>query len=254
MSVLRLFELTGKKALVTGASRGLGKAMAIALAQAGCDLALNARNEGSLGETAQAIRKEGRQVCLVAGDVSNEADVKRICEGANQQMGRIDVLVNNAGVWEGSYVIRMQKADWDRVITTNLTGSFLMAKAAAKIMLKQRSGKIIQVSSILGLAGGPQSVAYSAAKAGVVQLTRVMAIELGPAGIQVNAIAPGYFKTDMTKQYESDPALKAYIDKIPAKRVGEPEDLAGLIVFLASRASDHITGQVIVIDGGEILV
>ena len=255
MSLNGLFDLSGKTAVVTGASRGLGKAMLLALVQAGCDVALNARKQESLQQTAAEIRKLGRKVVLAAGDVADEAEVKNVVDTVQKAFGRIDILVNNAGVWEGSFFFRLSKEDWDKVLSVNLTGTFLMAKAVSRVMMKQRSGKIIQISSIQGLRGGSQAVAYSAAKAGIIQMTRVMAIELGSTGVQVNAIAPGFFETEMTARYQQDPAaLQPYIDRIPSKRVGKPEDLAGLTVFLASKASDHITGQVIVIDGGESLV
>ncbi len=255
MGIQNLFDLTGKVALVTGASRGLGRAMSLALAEAGCHLALNARKAESLQEISGQIRGIGRKTAVMAGDVSDEGQVKGIVDSAVKEFGRIDVLVNNAGVWEGGFFFRMNKEDWDKAVSVNLTGAFLMAKAVGRIMMKQRSGKIIQISSILGLRGGPQSIVYSATKAGIIQMTRVMAIELAPAGIQVNAIAPGFFETDMTQRYQETPeALKAYIEKIPSKRVGKPEDLTGLTVFLASKASDRITGQTIVIDGGESLV
>lgn len=255
MSLGQLFDLTGKAALVTGASRGLGKAMAVALAQAGADVALNARAPDSLKETAEAIQKLGRRVFVAAGDVSEEASVKQFVNAAQKEFGHIDILVNNAGVWEGTYVVRLSKADWDHVLQVNLTGSFLVAKEVGRVMLKQRSGKIINMASVLGFRGSPQALAYCASKAGVIQLTRVMAIELGPAGVQVNCIAPGLFATDMTKEYTQNPeAMKQYLSRIPSGRYGQPEELAGLTVLLASKASDHITGQTIVIDGGESLV
>jgi len=150
-----LFDLTGKVALVTGASRGLGRAMAIALAEAGCDLALNARSADSLAEVADQIRKLGRKVVLVAGDVSEEVQAQQVVDVTLKAYGRVDVLVNNAGVWEGSYLVRLKKEDWDRVLKVNLTGAYLMAKAAAKVMLKQKSGKIINLSSISGFKPNP---------------------------------------------------------------------------------------------------
>ncbi len=255
MGTRDFFDLTDKVALVTGASRGLGRAMALALAEAGCHLALNARKAESLQEVSGQIRGMGRKTAILAGDISDEGMVKNIVDSAVKEFGRIDVLVNNAGVWQGGFFFRMNKEDWDKVVSVNLTGTFLMAKAVGRIMMKQRSGKIIQISSILGLRGGPQSIAYSATKAGIIQMTRVMAIELAGAGVQVNAIAPGFFETEMTQRYQETPeALKAYVDRIPSKQVGKPEDLAGLTVFLASKASDRITGQTIVIDGGESLV
>lgn len=252
-----LFDLTGKKALLTGASRGLGKAMAIALAQAGCDVGLNARSAEALKQTQQEIERLGRKTVLAAGDVSDEAQVKRFIEVAHQGLGRIDVLVNNAGVWAGSYFLRTRREDWDRVVGVNLTGAYLVAKEVGKVMLRQRSGKIINMTSVQAFRGRPQALAYSTTKAGVIQMTRVMAVELGPAGIQVNCLAPGLFATDMTKMY-TDAAqsaeFKQYLSRIPSQRYGQPEELAGAVIFLASKASDHITGQTIVIDGGESIV
>ena len=249
------FGLGEKVALVTGASRGLGQAMAIALAQAGCHVALNARAADSLKETAEKIEGLGRKTLLVAGDVSDEAQVNAMVEKTQKEFGRIDVLINNAGVWEGSFLVRLTKANWDKVMQVNLTGAYLVAKAVGKVMLKQRSGKIINVSSISAFKPVAQSLAYAASKAAIIQMTRVIAVELGPAGIQVNAIAPGFFDTNMTHRYQDDKAiLEAYVSRIPLRRYGRPEDLSGLIIFLASKASDHITGQTIVIDGGESLV
>jgi 3-oxoacyl-[acyl-carrier protein] reductase len=193
---------------------------------------------------------------LAVGDVADEAQAKSVMEAAHRAFGKIDVLVNNAGIWDGSYLVRLDKEDWDRVLSVNLTGAFLMARAAAKVMLKQRSGRIINVASILGFKGTPKSLVYGAAKAAVIQMTKVIAIELGPAGIRVNAIAPGFFETDMTQRYHDHEkeTLEAYVGRIPLRKTGQPEDLSGLVVFLASKASDHITGQTIVIDGGESLV
>ena len=251
----KLFDLTGKTALVTGASRGLGRAMAIALAEAGCDLALNARSPDSLDEVSENIHRLGRKAVVAAGDVSEEDQVDQVMEATLKAYGRVDILVNNAGVWDGSYLVRLRKQDWDKVLKVNLTGAYLMAKAVGKVMLKQRSGKIINISSISGFKPISQSLAYGATKAAVIQMTRVIALELGPAGIQVNAVAPGFFDTDMTRRYQnSKKELDAYVANIPLRRYGQPEDLNGLIVFLASKGSDHMTGQTIVIDGGESLV
>ena len=252
----KLFDLTGKTALVTGASRGLGQAMALALAEAGCDVALNSRSADSLSETAKKIQGMGRKAVVAAGDVSEESQVEQVIQAAVKGLGRLDLLINNAGIWEGSYLLRLKKENWDQVLKVNLTAVYLMAQAAAKVMIKQKSGKIINVSSILGFTANQQSLAYGATKSAVIQMTKVMAVELGYAGIRVNAIAPGFFDTDMTQRYHEDDskeALEAYTAKIPLRRRGQPEDLSGLIVFLASKASDHITGQTIVIDGGESL-
>ena len=250
------FDLHGKVALVTGASRGLGQAMALALAEAGCDVALNARSADSLAEVSKKIQGMGRKAVVAAGDVSEEGQVEQVMAAALKLSGRLDLLVNNAGVWEGSYLVRLKKEDWDRVLKVNMTGAYLMAKAAGKVMLKQKSGKIINISSISGFKPFQQSMAYAATKAAVIQMTKVIAMELGPAGIRVNAIAPGFFDTDMTKRYQEPDAkesLDSYTARIPLRKRGQPEDLSGLIVFLASAASDHITGQTIVIDGGESL-
>lgn len=252
-----LFDLSGKAALVTGASRGLGRAMVLALAQAGSDVALNARAADSLKETAEEVRRLGRKALVAAGDVGDETQVKEIVDRVQREMGRIDILINNAGVWGGSYLVRLAKEDWDRVVQTNLTGAYLVARAVSKVMLKQKAGKIINIASISGFKASPQSLAYAATKAGIIQMTRVMAVELGPAGVTVNAIAPGFFDTDMTKRYQEEgtrEALEAYTARIPLRRRGQPEDLKGLVVFLASKAADHITGQTLVIDGGESLV
>ena len=252
----KLFDLTGKAALVTGASRGLGQAMALALAEAGCDLAVNARSADSLAEVSKKIQRLGRKAVIVAGDVSEEAQVEQAIAATLKAFGRIDVLVNNAGVWEGSFLVRLKKEDWDRVLKVNMAGAYLVAKAVGKVMLKQKSGKIINISSISGFKPFQQSMAYAATKAAVIQMTKVIAMELGPAGIRVNAIAPGFFDTDMTRRYQDADAkatLEAYTARIPLRKRGQPEDLSGLIVFLASTASDHITGQTIVIDGGESL-
>ncbi|MBI3332784.1 MAG: glucose 1-dehydrogenase [Candidatus Omnitrophica bacterium] len=250
-----LFDLTGKAALVTGASRGIGRAIARALAEAGCDLALNARSPESLKEVSEEILRLGRKSLIIAGDVSEEDQVTGFVKKAQEAFGKIDVLVNNAGIWEGTYFLRLPKSDWDKMLNVNLTGAYLVAKAVGRVMLKQRSGKIINISSVLGLRGSPQAVAYCVTKGGVIQMTRVMAIELGPAGIQVNCLAPGLIATDMTREYTQDEAaMKEYLARVPLRRYGRPEELAGSVVFLASKASDLMTGQVIVVDGGESLV
>ncbi|MBI1953475.1 MAG: glucose 1-dehydrogenase [Candidatus Omnitrophica bacterium] len=250
-----LFDLTGKTALVTGASRGIGKALALALAKAGCDVAVNARAAESLKGTVQEIEKLGRKAVAAAGDVTDEKQVKEFVGLAVKALGRIDILVNNAGVWEGTYFFRLPKEQWDHVMNVNLSGVFLTAKAVGRLMLKQRSGKIINISSVLGLRGSPEAIAYCASKAGVIQMTRVMAIELGRAGVQVNCLAPGMVATDMTRQYTEDKkTIEDYLSRVPSGRYAQPEELSGAIVFLASKAADHMTGQVLVIDGGESLV
>ena len=252
-----LFDLKDQIAVVTGASRGLGKAMALALAKAGCHVALNARTADALQDTAREIHALGRKTLLIPGDVSDEAQVKAMVESIQKTFGKIDILINNAGVWEGSYLVRLNKEDWDRVLQVNLTGAFLVLRAVSKVMLKQKSGRIINTASISGFKAYPQSLVYAATKAALIQMTKVTALELGPAGIRINAIAPGFFETDMTKRYQEADAkeqLEAYVSRIPMRRSGHPDDLSGLVVFLASKASDYITGQIIAIDGGASLV
>ncbi|MBI3324868.1 MAG: glucose 1-dehydrogenase [Candidatus Omnitrophica bacterium] len=246
--------MSGRVALVTGASRGLGAAMAVALAEAGCSLVLWARHAATLKTVGRHLESLGRPVLIQQVDVTAPAQVRRAVARALRRFGRLDVLINNAGIWEGDWLTTLSIEAWSRVMATDLTSVFVVSQAAVPSMIRRRYGKIINISSTSGILAHPHGAAYCAAKAGVMHLTRVMAVEWGPYGIRVNSIAPGTFRTGMTADVFADRAWVARrVRQIPLRRFGEPEDLAGLVVFLASSASDHITGQTIVIDGGASL-
>jgi NAD(P)-dependent dehydrogenase (short-subunit alcohol dehydrogenase family) len=251
---MQWFDLSGRVALITGASRGLGEAMALALAQAGASVVVWARHAAPLHRVAKAIHSLGRARLVQAVDVTDARAVRHAVAQALRRFGRIDVLVNNAGMWGGDPVVTLRPEVWSKVLATDLTSVLLVSQAVAPSMIRQRDGKIINISSTSGLLAHPEGGAYGAAKAGVIHLSRVMALEWGPYGIRVNTIAPGLFRTRMTADVFADRAwLSRRRRQIPLRRFGEPEDLAGLVVFLASRGSDHITGQTIVIDGGASL-
>lgn len=246
-----LFDLTGKVALVTGASRGLGRAMARGLARAGADLVLCARSEGDLRDAASEIEAMGRRAMVVPVDVLNVASVEEMVRRAVEGMGRIDVLVNNAGVNIRKSVVELDEAEWDLVLDTNLKGYFLVGRAVGRQMISQGGGKVINVASILGAVGLPNQVAYASSKGGVIQMTKVMALEWAPYHINVNAIAPTYFETPLVAAIRNDPERYRFIvERTPMGRWGQPEELEGVVIFLASKASDFITGQTIFIDGG----
>lgn len=246
-----LFDLTGKVALVTGASRGLGRAMAKGLARAGADLVLCARNQADLAEAAKEISSMGRKAVPIELDVLDSKSVESAVARALEEMDRIDILVNNAGVNVRKSVVELAEEEWDRVLDTNLKGYFLVGKAVGKHMISQGSGKVINVASILGAVGLPNQVAYASSKGGVVQMTKVMALEWAPYHINVNAIAPTYFETPLVAALRNDPERYRFIlERTPMGRWGQPEELEGIVVFLASRASDFITGQTIFVDGG----
>ena len=247
-------DLTGRVALVTGASRGLGAAMALALARAGASVIGWARHAGRLRRIAAAIEEQGQAALVQRVDVTDARAVRRAVAQALRRFGRLDVLVNNAGIWGGEDVRRLSLGTWSRVLATDLTGAFIVSQAVLPAMIRRRYGKIIHISSTSGLIAHPHGAAYGTAKAGLMHLTRVMAVELGRDGVRVNAIAPGTFRTDMTADVFADRAWVARRKKrIPLGRFGEPHDLDGLVVFLASRGSDFITGQTIIIDGGAVL-
>jgi len=251
----RLFDLTGQVAAVTGASRGLGRAIAVGLARVGCHVVLGARSVESLQQVAREIEAIGRKVVPLPLDVTEESHVKAFMTEAVQRLGQLDILVNNAGVFEGTHMLRFSRKDWDHVVAVNLTGTFLCSKEAARHMIKRRQGKVINMASVLGTRAATDALAYSATKGGVIQMTRVMALELGPFGIQVNAMAPGLIETEMTREFLSDPEqVKQYLARAPSGRYGQPEDVVGVAIFLASPAANHITGQTIVVDGGVTLM
>ncbi len=248
---LELFNLNGKTAVVTGASKGLGRAMSFALADAGARIALMARTPEDLRGVQKEIEARGGSATPFAVDVLNEAAVKAGVEEVLKTFGTIDILLNNAGVNVRKPVLEITEEDWDRVIDTNLKGYFLVTKAVAPSMIERGRGKIINMASILGTVALPMQLPYASSKGGVIQMTKVMALEWASHHINVNAIGPTYFDTPLVEAIKQDPVRKKFIeDRTPMGRFGRPDELAGVVVFLASAASDFITGQTIFVDGG----
>lgn len=246
-----LQRLRGKVAIVTGASRGIGRATALALATEGANVVVNyASSQTAADQVVADITAMGSQAIALPGDVSKADQVDALINAAMDKWGQIDVLVNNAGITRDTLLLRMKLEEWQAVIDLNLTGVFLCTKAVSKIMLKQKSGRIINITSVAGLMGNPGQANYSAAKAGVIGFTKTVAKELATRGITVNAVAPGFISTDMTADLKSDEILKF----IPLGRYGQPEEIAGMIRFLAADpAAAYITGQVMNVDGGMVM-
>ena len=243
------FSLAGKTALVTGANTGIGQTIAVALAQAGADVALAGRSEPT--ETLALIAQAGRKAVNIAADLSSIEPVARVVDEAVAALGRIDILVNNAGIIRRDDLLQFSEADWDAVIDTNLKTLFFLSQAAARGMVAQGGGKIINIASLLTFQGGIRVPSYAAAKSGVGGVTKAMANELAPHGVQVNAIAPGYIATNNTAALQADATRNRQIlERIPAGRWGDPTDIAGAAVFLASPASNYVTGHVLAVDGG----
>jgi NAD(P)-dependent dehydrogenase (short-subunit alcohol dehydrogenase family) len=244
-----LFNLEGKIAVVTGASRGLGKAMAIGLAKAGADVVVTDVLDTT--ETVAEIKKLNRKSFGLKVDVSNTSDVEAMVKNVLEKFDNIDIFVNNAGILRTGNAEVLDRRDWDEVIDVNLTGQFLCAQAVGRQMIKQRAGSIINIASIAGLGGYASSVPYSASKAGVILMTKTLAIEWGKYNVRVNAICPGVFATDMTDAYLKDKQFKDMIkNNVPLGRHAKPDELVGTVVYLASKASDYMTGHALVIDGG----
>jgi 2-deoxy-D-gluconate 3-dehydrogenase len=249
--ILDRMSLTGKAAVVTGASRGLGKAMALGLAEAGADVVLVSRRMAQLRAVAQEISQLSRIALPISADISNLRDVNDMVEMVLGEFGRIDILVNNAGTTVRMPSESFTEEAWDEVMDVNLKGAFFCAQAVGKAMIDQRAGKIINIASLLSVIGVPTAVAYAASKGGISQLTKTLAVEWAKYNINVNAIGPGYFRTDLTRPLQEDRDRSAQIlSRIPMRRWGDPDDLKGVVVFLASEASDYITGQTIYVDGG----
>ncbi|NMA82597.1 MAG: 3-oxoacyl-[acyl-carrier-protein] reductase [Epulopiscium sp.] len=245
--------LKGKVALVTGASRGIGKSVALALAKEGAMVAVNYYKDEKGAETvAREIVKKGGQALVVQGNVSIKEEAKKLIDATVEHWGRIDILVNNAGITKDGLLLKMKEEDFDSVLATNLKGTFHCLQEASKVMLKQRAGKIINISSVVGVIGNMGQTNYAAAKAGVIGLTKSAAKELAIRGITVNAIAPGFIETDMTETL-SDKIKDQLLSNIPLRRLGKPEEVANLVCFLASQRADYITGQVLHVDGGLVM-
>lgn len=248
--VLDQFKLDGKVALVTGASAGLGQAIAIALAEAGADVVCHG-NTRTPDLTLEVISRLGQQTLAVAGDLAEKETPKALVEATLKKFSRIDILINNAGTIRRAPAVDYSEEDWNTVIEVNLSAVFRLSQFAGRAMLEQGSGKIVNIASLLSFQGGITVPAYAASKGGVSQLTKALANEWAGKGINVNAIAPGYMRTDNTKALQQDETRNRQIlERIPAARWGEPSDLAGAAVFLASSASDYVNGHVLVVDGG----
>ncbi|MFH1115953.1 MAG: glucose 1-dehydrogenase [Pseudomonadota bacterium] len=246
-----LFDLTGKTAMVTGGSRGLGEVAALALAKAGADVAVCGRSQTDLDRVSAEIADLGRQSRGFSFDVTSKESIKNGVDEILQRFGKIDILVNNAGVNHRVPVVDFPEEMWDLVVDTNLKGYFLVTQAVAPQMLERGYGKIINIGSIMGTVGLPLQAAYASSKGGVHQLTKVMALEWAKKGVTVNAIAPTYFETELVSQIRNDPERLNFInDRTPMGRWGRPPELEGIVIFLAAPASDFVTGQIIHIDGG----
>lgn len=236
-----------KVAIVTGASRGIGRSIATALSKEGYSLVLNYRS--NVSELEQFISEIGADAILVKGDIRNFDDAEALVKAAVDHYGRLDLLVNNAGITKDTLLLRMSEDDFDMVQSTNLKGTFNCTKHAAKVMFKQRSGSIVNISSVVGITGNIGQSNYAASKAGVIGFTKAVARELAPRGVRVNAVAPGFIATQMTEVIHED-IKKATLSNIPMGKFGEAEDVANLVLFLASEQAKYITGQVVQVDGG----
>jgi len=246
-------KLDGKVALITGASRGIGKEVALLFAKEGAKLVLTARDQMLLEAVAVEIRNlGGREPLCLAVDVKDAAKVDELVDKTLDKYERVDILVNNAGVTRDGLFVRMSEADWDEVVNTNLKGTFLCMRAVSKVMMKQRSGRIINMASVIGLTGNAGQANYAASKAGVIALTKSVAKELGSRNVLVNAIAPGFIDTEMTQNL-SDDVKKNILKSIPVGFFGQPIDVAKTALYLASDESNFITGQVITVDGGMVM-
>ncbi|MFH1476363.1 MAG: 3-oxoacyl-[acyl-carrier-protein] reductase [Verrucomicrobiota bacterium] len=245
-------QLDGKKALITGAARGIGRAIAEKLAAEGADVAVCDLNRDWLAETEQAITALGRKTLTLATDVSQAKSVQQTVDEALKVFGRLDILVNNAGITRDGFLVRMSEEDWDQVLAVNLKGTFLFTKAVSRGMIKQKSGVIVNLASIIGLIGNAGQCNYAASKAGVIALTKSAARELASRNIRVNAVAPGFIETKMTAALPEAVRGKM-LDAIPMARFGLPDDVANVVLFLASPASAYMTGQVLSISGGMVM-
>ncbi len=250
-NVSELFSLKGKTALVTGASRGLGQAMALALASAGARVVCSSTTSGGTDDTVRKITAMQGAAMGLAADLSDRQALTRLVERTVGETGKIDILLNNGGTIARHPALEFPPDEWDQVLAVNLTATFFLSQLAARNMVENGGGKIINIASLLSFSGGITVPAYTASKHGVAGITKALANEWARFNIQVNAIAPGYFRTDNTQRLQDDPVRSAEISKrIPAERWGEPEDLSGAVIFLASAASDYVNGTILTVDGG----
>jgi len=247
-----MYSLEGKAAMVTGASRGIGRAICVKLAEAGANVAGVDIDEDTLEETGGKVQEQGVDFLPIQADVSNLDQMKEAVSSMTDELGSLDVLVNNAGITRDGLLIRMKPDDWQSVLSINLTGVFNGLKAATRTMMRQRSGSIVNIASVVGIIGNAGQCNYSASKAGVIGLTKSAAREMAARNIRVNAVAPGYIVTRMTEELGDD-AKESLMQQIPLNRLGQPEDVAKAVEFLASEASSYLTGQVIRVDGGMVM-
>jgi len=247
------FDLTGRVALVTGGSKGLGRAIADALARAGADVAIASRTQGPLDAAAAELRQHGRRVAAVAADVTDEASVRDLVRQVVEQCGPIDILVNNAGIGDTQPVVEMDAAHWDQILNVNLRGPMLCCKHVGRHMIARNRGKVINVASVMATHVARYMSAYSASKAAIVQFTRTVALEWIRYNIQVNALCPGYFLTDMNAEFFASERGRAFVAALPIRRLGETRELDGAAVFLASDATSYVTGTTLYVDGGHSL-
>lgn len=245
-------SLAGKVALVTGGGRGIGRAIALGLAEAGADVAVAVSRDVSSAEAvAEEIRAKGRRALARQTDVASGDACEELVAAVVSELGRIDILVNNAGITRDGLIMRMSDDDWDAVLDVNLKGTFNCTRSAVKRMVRQRSGRIVNVTSIMGITGNAGQANYAASKAGIIGLTKSTAKEVGSRGITCNAVAPGWIQTQMTEHLPAEMAEKV-VKQVPLGRLGQPEDIAGVVAFLCSDAASYVTGQVITVDGGLI--
>lgn len=244
--------LIGKTAIVTGASRGIGAAIARKLCEAGANVALCSRSTEAVAQIADTLKSEGYTAIYKAADISQKADVEALIKMVLDLFSQLDILVNNAGITRDTLLMRLKDADWDAVLQTNLTGTMYCTRAVLRPMIRQKSGRIINISSVVGIMGNAGQANYAAAKAGIIGLTKATAKEVGARGITVNAIAPGFITTDMTAQIPEQ-NQKQLLELIPLRDFGRPEDVADAVCFLASDAARYITGQTLQVDGGMVM-